>query len=593
MQDLRNARARRGQRLGGVGIAVEYDVEVVTRDGTVLRSDIYRDAESERPQPVLLLRTPYDKTDPQIAVYLHPGWYAKAGFIVVVQDVRGRFASDGRFDPFLNERADGFDSVEWAANLEGSNGRVGMYGASYVGAVQFLAAAERPPRLYAIAPAITSADFHGWMYESGALNLGFVANWSLLLAQDGAHRSGDTVEANRLASLSADAPNWLSLGSPMELAEILGPHASFMRDWLSEPSSGQYWNRLGSDSMLDDVDIPALHITGWFDIFLSGSLKAYERLRSDSASSNQRLVVGPWAHYPWGDLGGGANDFAGAGGTGRIDELQVAFFRQHLLDQEAVPAPPVPAPPVPAPPVPAPPVSYYALFDGWRYSEDWPPTPSRSHQLFLRSHGSANTRWGDGRLESAAPIEKEQCDLYQYYPPMPVSSVGGHSCCDPEKVPMGSVNQLSVEQMPNMLVYTTAPFGSDTVIAGEIVLELHCATDAESADYVARLCLVNEQGSWNVAEGIRRLGAHDLRSARDADGVVSVMIPFHSTSVTVRKGQRLRLDITGGSFPTFDVNPQTGASPLTTPTRAGSGALHAILHEPRYPSSLTYSEVLT
>ena len=578
MQDLRSARARRDQRLVGVGIAVEYDVEMVTRGGTVLRSDIYRDAESEGPQPVLLIRTPYDKTHPQIAVYLHPGWYVKAGFIVVVQDVRGRFASDGLFDPFVNERADGFDSVEWAATLEGSNGKVGMYGASYVGAVQFLAAAERPPHLHAIAPAITSADFHGWMYESGALNLGFVANWSLYFAWDGARRSGDTVEADRLASLSADAPNWLSLGSPMELAEILGPHASFMKDWLSEPNPGPYWSRLGSDDMLDGLDIPALHITGWFDIFLSGSLKAYERLRSDSASSDQRLVVGPWAHYPWGDLGGGANDSTGAGGTVRINELQVAFFRQHLLDEEAVAAPPV---------------SYYALFDGWRYSEDWPPTPSRPHQLFLRSHGSANTRWGDGRLESTAPIEKEQCDLYEYYPPMPVSSSGGRSCCDPEKVPMGSVSQLSVEQMPNMLVYTTAPFASDTVIAGEIVLQLHCATDAESADYVARLCLVNEQGSWNVAEGIRRLSADDLQNARNADGVVSVMIPFHSTSVTVRKGQRLRLDITGGSFPAFDVNPQTGASPSTTPARAGSGASHAILHEPRYPSCLTYSEVLT
>ena len=156
---------------------------------------------------------------------------------------------------------------------------------------------------------------------------------------------------------------------------------------------------------------------------------------------------------------------------------------------------------------------------------------------------------------------------------------------------MGCVNQLSVEQLPDVLVYTTAPFARDLIVAGPIDLQLYVATDADSADYFARLCLVNEKGSWNVAEGIRRLDTEELQESRAGDGVTPVLISLRDTAVQVRKGEQLRLHITGGSFPMFDVNPQTGESPLTTPRWEGSGALHAILHEPRHPSVLQFREV--
>ena len=567
----RGLRCRRTDRTASAGIDMDYNVEMATRDGTILRADVYRSREGDQPRPVLLVRTPYDKTHVHMATYLHPAWYARQGFIVVIQDVRGRFASEGRFDPFLNEGEDGFDAVEWAAALQGSNGCVGMYGASYVGAVQLLAAAKHPPHLRAIAPAVTNADFRSWIYESGALNLGFAATWSLFLAHNGANRQGDSTEARRLIRLSGSSPDWLMHGSPSEVADTLGPYTPFFKEWLNESTQGPIWDRIGGEAVLDTAQIPTLHITGWYDIFLSGALRAYQGRGDGDDASCQRLVIGPWAHYPWGDQFG-----ADANGTGRIDLLQVEFFRRYLSDGVTDHNSPV---------------NYYVLFEGWRKSDDWPPKPSRVGRLFLRSQGTANTRWGDGRLDPAPPSDPEPCDIYQYYPPAPVSAVGGHSCCDPGTVPMGCLNQLSVEQLPDVLVYTTVSFPRDLIVAGPIDLQLYVATDAESADYFAKLCLVNEEGSWNVAEGIRRLDAQELQESRAGDGATPVLISLRDTAVRVRKGERLRLHITGGSFPMFDVNPQTGESPLVTPPWEGRGALHAVLHEPRYPSVLQFREV--
>ena len=376
---------RRSEWTASAGIDVDYDVEMATRDGTILRADVYRSRRSDQPRPVLLVRTPYDKTHTHMATYLHPAWYAREGFIVVVQDVRGRFASEGIFDPLLNEGEDGFDAVEWAAVLDGSNGRVGMYGASYVGAVQLLAAAKHPPSLRAIAPAVTTADFHSWMYESGALNLGFAATWSLYLAHNGANRQGDSDEARRLIRLSGSSPDWLMHGSPAELADILGPYTPFFREWINESTQAPIWDRLSAEDVLDTTQIPTLHITGWYDIFLSGALRAFQGSRDGDDASSQGVVIGPWAHYPWGDQFG-----ADANGTRRIDLLQVEFFRRHLskdvTDHDS-------------------PVHYYVLFEGWRRSDDWPPPASGVGRLFLRSQGSANTRWGDGHLDPAPPSD--------------------------------------------------------------------------------------------------------------------------------------------------------------------------------------------
>jgi len=189
------------------GVRLQRDAEATMRDGTVLRADVYS-PEAPGDCPVLLLRIPYDKSIAQSIVYRHPSWYARHGYLVVVQDTRGRHASDGDFDPLRHEADDGFDTIEWAARLPRSTGRVGTYGFSYAGATQLLAATQRPPSLACCAPGFTSSDYYAdWTYEGGALNLAFIVSWTVqLLAIPDALRRGRPDVAAAIAHRAADFP---------------------------------------------------------------------------------------------------------------------------------------------------------------------------------------------------------------------------------------------------------------------------------------------------------------------------------------------------------------------------------------------------
>jgi putative CocE/NonD family hydrolase len=553
------------------GVTVERDVEMQTRDGAVLRSDVYRPA-TRGAHPILMLRTPYDKGYAHDATYLHPAWYARQGFIVVVQDVRGRYASEGEFVPFANEGEDGYDAVEWAAALEGSNGRVGMYGASYPGAVQFLAAVERPPHLCAIAPALAATDFYEhFMYEGGALNLAFVAHWCAVLAENMATRASRPELAERLREIISAPTEWLASRAPLELPP-LGEIAPFYTDWLRHAQSDGYWEILSASSRLDRIAVPVLHISGWYDTFLENTLSSYRRLQATDAVSPQWLLIGPWAHYPLG-IEAGERRFSGdAQGTVAIDRYQLSFFKRFLADESDAFARPS--------------VRVFVLFGGqWSEGEDWPP-PGEEFILYLRSGGAANTLGGDGVLSDEAPEGDEQSDIFQYYPAFPVPAVGGHSCCDPSLLPMGCADQTSVEQMVEVLVYTSEPFAQPATFAGPVVAELFVATDAPSADYTAKLCLVDDEGAWNVAEGIRRLRPNDVAGARVDESTVRVTVSLRSVAFEIGAGQRLRLEVSGGTFPTYDRNPQTGAEPATARVEDLQGALHVVFHDAKHPSAL-------
>ena len=561
------------------GVSIERDAEMQTRDGTMLRADIYRPEESEDSLPILLLRTPYDKQMADDGTYQHPAWYARQGFVVVVQDVRGRGGSDGTFRPFVNEGRDGADAVEWAARLPGSNGRVGMYGASYAGFVQLKAAVERPPSLYAIAPAVTSADLHThWTFEGGALNLAFVASWASNLAAVDAVRAGRVDLAKKLASINARPSNWLRSAAPIDL-DPLRDAAPYFIEWLSHPTKDDFWEALSVDTQLDRIEIAALHSAGWFDVFLAGGTEAYSKLAA-LGRSNQHMILGPWMHYPWGNQASEARFGSVAQGTGFVDRMQVRFFGEHLAperpDQHRLAEP-------------QPPVRYFVIYaDAWQTAEDWPPPEAREQCLYLDSGGSANGLGGDGRLRMDGPGEGP-ADLYNYLPALPVPALGGHSCCHPDLAPMGMADQTSVEQLAQVLVYTTDRLPETVTIAGLVRVELFVATDAVSADYVARLCVVDDYGSWNIAEGVTRLPPGSFRIPGEP---LAVTVSLRSVACRVDAGKRLRLDLTSGSFPTWDTNPQTGDPPESTPPAAGSAALHAVFHDTQHPSRIVM-DVLT
>jgi putative CocE/NonD family hydrolase len=560
-----------------LGVELERDVECAMRDGVVLRADVYRPLGGGI-HPVLLIRLPYDKTaaDSNFG-YAHPSWYARQGYVVVVQDTRGRYASDGEFTPFLHEAEDGYDTVEWAAALPGSNGRVGMYGFSYPGLIQLLAAAEQPPSLVTICPAFTSAQaYEGWTWNQGAFALSFAAPWAAFLALDTARRAGDEAGlAQLLAALgSAHALYW---ALPFEDAwpPALERHAPYFAEWLDHPRYDEYWRRWSVDEDYSRVRVPALHIGGWYDSFLSGLVQNFVEL-SRSSGRPQKLVIGPWLHIDWAPVDWPGNPEDGSAGWRAVDTWQLRWFDRFLKEDEDTPLGSA--------------VSVYVLGEGWREFDAWPPSIAQEQQLFLHSGGNANSSQGDGVLSSARPGD-ERPDVYIYDPLGVVPRAGGHSCCVPSSAPMGPACQSAAETAKTMLVYTSAPLEREIALIGDVRATLFAASSAVDADFAVRLCVVDAGGcSRNVQEGIVRARSRDSLSNPtliQPGTVYRYEIALGPVGVRVRTGERLRVDVASADFPQWDRNLGSGGELGREPALAAVVATQVVLHDATHPSSIT------
>ncbi|EAW33461.1 CocE/NonD family hydrolase, partial [Lyngbya sp. PCC 8106] len=295
-----------------------------TRDKVRLDADIYR-PEQPGEFPVLLMRQPYGKTIASTVVYAHPTWYAQQGYIVVIQDVRGRGSSQGEFNLFSAEIADGEDSINWAANLQGSSGNVGMYGFSYQGMTQIYAASTRPTALKTICPAMIGFDLYAdWAYEGGAFCLQANLGWAIQLAAETARIKGDKTVYQALYKASRNLPFIDQIPAYPEILNQFAPD-SFYHDWIEHNQADSYWKNQSPN--LDNVDLPMLHIGGWFDTYLRGTLNFYQE-RVNQSQHPQHLIIGPWAHLPWGRKVG-VIDY-GIEANNPIDELQIRWFDYFL-----------------------------------------------------------------------------------------------------------------------------------------------------------------------------------------------------------------------------------------------------------------------
>ncbi len=552
---------------GSPEITVERDVPARMRDGVTLRADVYRPA-GDGPWPVLLMRNPYDKTYAQGGSgYLHPSWWAKQGWVVVVQDCRGRFRSEGVFYPFANEARDGYDSVEWAARLPGADGRVAMYGFSYPGAVQLLAAAERPPSLAAICPGMTASQFYdGWTYEGGALNLAFAASWAAGLAAYTAQTAGDGPEISRLEAV-AGGTDWLSHLPLLEPPVLSRDDAPYYFDWLEHPSYDDYWRATALDEDYSRIQVPGLHVGGWYDIFVAGTVRNFRGI-----AGRQKLLVGPWQHGPWEPLLGAGAD----AGPQAVNGWQLRFLDEVVKNR--------PSGVFDAPAI------VYVLGDGWRDLDGWPPSGARPVDWYLHSGGRANSKYGEGTLSPEPPGE-EPADVFVYDPLAPVASAGGHSCCDDALTPMGPRSQHASERWGDTLVYTSAPLPEDVDLVGDVQVTLHAASTAVDTDFTAKLCRVGPDGeSVNLTQGIAR--ARFRRSLSTPEPLTPGRVEEYRISLgpvgaRVPAGYRLRLDISSSDFPHWDRNLNTGG-PLGKegPERAVV-ATQTVLHSRAYPSRVT------
>ncbi len=532
-------------------LVVERDVEVPMRDGTTLRADVYRPGEGR--WPVLLKRTPYDKNMPfGTLVDLDQISAVIKGFAVVIQDVRGRASSEGQHQPFV-ERDDGYDTVEWCAAQPWCNGDVGMFGSSYHGATAMAAASARPPHLRVISPIQASSDYYeGRSYFGGAFELGALLTISLGTTAYGSFRFAD-LDSSELGRLRAeieevlanlpqaalDLPLRNQLGRPDGALAVLTP---WFMDWVEKATPDDpYWEAISLENRYADIDVPALHVTSWFDQFHVGTLRNYQGLRrgaaTDAARDGQYLIIGPWNHYPprtggQGSIRVGDVDF-GRQSKLYLDGVQLGWFRKQLEgDDRAFRQ-----------------RKRVKLFvmgrNVWRDEDDWPLARAVETPLFMRRADDS------GRLEWAQ-LHEQQTASYEYDPMNPVPTTGGAHLVLDSAVLQGPVIQNAIEARDDVLTFTSDPVEQDLEVTGWVNADLRVSSSAVSTDFTVRLCDVHPDGkSLSVCDGIRRVRC-------EPDAGLAVRVALGATSYVFLKGHRIRVQVSSSNSPRFDVNLNTG-----------------------------------
>lgn len=552
------------------GIRIERKVSCMMRDGVILYADVYR-PEADGPYPVLLMRQPYGKELASTVTYAHPIWYAQQGFIVVIQDVRGRGESEGEFDPFVQEVSDGYDTVEWAAALPDSNGKVGMYGFSYQGITQWAAAASRPPHLAAIAPGMCAADLYsGMFYPHGRFSIGAHLPWAFQLARDSARRAGDG-ETEQLCTQLMRNPDTALWQTP-----LVREHPALTRyfptyyDWCRHTSYDEYWEERNWLKYVADSPIPSLHIGGWYDTYLTGTLQSFEALQTAEKTSGlfHRLIVGPWVHIPWGKKAGGF-DF-GPDADGNLHNEHIRWFnywlkgRSNELWKEPV-------------------VRYYEFG-----SRVW-LTAEQSHFMAGGAAGGDGIRWylantgqpangasGGGALVAEQPGESHSLvDALVYDSRLPM-------LCD-SYLP---IDRSVLEERFEILNYTSAPFEQTIHAAGSPELTLWCQVAGGPTDLVAVLTLMGVDGSSRFLSIGRTEAGKMADKAERADTCMRLQFKMRPFAAALTEGCSIRIEITGSAFPLFARHPN-GRRAEELPD-AGPGDLQmatiAVVHRKSHPS---------
>jgi putative CocE/NonD family hydrolase len=527
-------------------VAVESAAEAVMRDGTVLRADVYRPAAGSGPRPVLLARGPYGRGDAGILARLDPWAAVRRGYLVVIQDTRGRFGSDGEWEPLVHDQDDGYDTVRWAARLPGADGRVAMYGPSYFGHAQWAAAAAGPPELAAVLPEFTWSDpYDGLVARGGVPERGLLAQWTLGLGFDVLRRryAAATPERRRALGEWADALSALHARAGAAPAAWAPP---ILRELPVPGRPGGPALRPVFDGPTARPRLPTLTVAGWYDAFLQGSLDHHVLARAGGRPA--ALVVGPWTHEDRtarigdSDFGPGADQAAIDGGASLLDrELD---WLDGVLGRTATTGEAAAEPPV---------LVFVMGVNVWRRLDRWPPEAVGT-EWFLRS---------DGVLSTRPPAPDEAPDSFAHDPADPAPVRGGALLLT-AAYPAGPFDQRPVEARRDVLVFTGAPLAEPLEVIGRIRVVLTVAASAGPADWVARLCDVATDGtSVNLTDGVVRAAG---------PGPAEVAVDLWSTAHVFRPGHRLRLQVAAAGHPRWEC-----ASPA---------AVRTVFHDAARPSRI-------
>jgi uncharacterized protein len=564
-------------------IVFETNVECKMRDGVTLRADIYRPAGDGR-WPVLLLRTPYGKSVHQLThLTLDPVRAASAGYVVVLQDVRGRWASEGAFDPYRHEVEDGYDTVEWAAALPFADGRVGAYGVSYMGAMPWHAAVAAPPSLKAIVPTTAPNDnFIDLSWRGGAFMWGTHVMWSL-----------QAIGLSALVRARAGAPDFLtsflsltdSIDGFEESVRCLPPSSfplarrddpaflPFFFEAMRHPTRDDHHRARGVYERHGAVRAPALILAGWYDLLLGADLAHFRQMRAGAATpearEQTRMIVGPWSHGMFLNVVGETDFGLRANGImldlrEDLTALHLRWFDRHLkgvttgIDD-------------------GPPVKIFVQgINRWRDETTWPLARAVSTPWYLGSRGT---------LSPEPPRDGEPPDVFVYDPIDPCPTRGGNTLL-PRTYPAGPVDQRPILGRRDVLVYTSALLERDVEVTGPVSVVLYAATSAPDTDWVVKLCDVEPDGrTLNVCDGILRAryrGSWETPTLLEPGVIERYTIDLWATSRVFRAGHRLRVLITSSDFPRYDRNPNTGA--LGVDATETAPALQRVFHDAGHAS---------
>lgn len=570
------------------------NVMIPMRDRTRLAADIYvpsHDGVTPAPGrfPVLLMRTPYGKiaakNSPPSSVasigVFTPEMANRQGYVVVYQDVRGTFDSEGVFEPMLNEGADGFDTVAWLGRQPWSNGQIGTFGPSYLGGTQMLLAAEQPPGLVTAFAQVAATDQarNDWVYMDGVLSR-TTAWWTgyMFLGGPTAARLGTAQQEALKADLAASG-----LGDPKQLTpenfdqaidKLWGTlplidmpvvrHAPWWREWLGNWNNPQHFQNNEMSGRFEKISVPILHLGGWYDLFLRNTVGNYKNIATQAndlaVRAAQRLVIGPWSHESCEGCPPNSTVDAGA--------MQLAWMDQWLKGQKTG--------------LFDSPVTLYVMGENrWRAEDSWPLPGTQPTRYYLHSAGGANTAEGDGAL-SVSPPGKEQPDRFVYDPRNPAPTFGGVGLSGYRAV------QNEAEARPDVLVYSTSELTEDVEVTGEVSATLYAASSARDTDWWMKLIDVAPDGkAYILSHGVVRARYRDSRtepSPLTPGKIEKYSINMWATSNVFKKGHRIRVEVTSSNFPYADRNPNAFVDLTKATDKDFIVASQTVYHEGKYPS---------
>ena len=545
----------------------KQEVRIPMRDGVQLGATLYR-PEQEGRFPAIVFRTPYGK-DQNSAAAEFALKSAKQSYLAFLVDVRGRYSSDGSFEAYRNEKRDGYDTIEWIARFPQCNGKVGTYGRSYPGYVQWLALSQAPPSLQTAVPEMTPIHSHHFFYVGGAFTYSwfdwFAVNILPDLRRRAGDRSGPWEETEAAQRWNAEKMKWYNY-RPLRENPFLRKYAPYYYDWLTHPEKTGFWEFASVEKDFPKIKSPVLLISGWYDNVYGtiGATEGFNKMRTEAGSTeareNTRLILGPWTH---GTISVQKTDIgildAGLSAGMDYQGILLTWFDRWLKGR-------------PVEPLPA--VSIFVMGDNrWRSETEWPL--SRAHETSFYLHAT--------KTLSIARPGQEASNKYVFDPKQPI--------WDPSYEQSLPFDQKEIESRPDVLVYSSEPLTEDLEVSGQIVAELFVTSSARDTDFSITLCDVFPDGKsvnlHSLDAGFLRMryrNGFDKPELIEPGKIYKIRIDTLYTSNLFQKGHSIRLQISSSKTPHYDPNPNTGTD-LATETRL-IPATQTIYLDENHPSRL-------